>query len=392
MNSDGSGSPKKIVSDAFPEDWMDDYLLFLSSSWSPDGGKIAYTKGEGTSPSETSDIWTINSDGSGTPLQITTTGNAIMPSWSPDGKKIAYVGLDEAQDICNIWLVNSDGTGTPEQITNSGDICVWPSWSPDGKKIAYTSFISETGKTDLWVGNSDGTGNPSKIVSDVFLPSSIDDCVLLAVTSWSPDGVKIYYVSDGGTEGNCGIWVTNSDGSGTPQPITSNANGRSWSPSSWPDGTKIVYSIYHNPGPGEYFADLHMTDYLYGNDAFPAGNIVSPILNQQITGISDVIGTVTDNISVDGTTILSSLSSWSLEYGEGEEPETWMNIVTSSTSKSNELLALWDTSALASGKYTLRLTTTDGINENAQTVTVQIGTGSHSAKAMPWLQLLLLDD
>jgi Tol biopolymer transport system component len=366
MNSYGSGSPKKIVSDAFPEDWMDDYHLFLSSSWSPDGEKIAYTKGEGTSPSETLDIWTINSDGSGIPLQITTTGKAIMPSWSPDGKKIAY--LSDAND--QIWVVNSDGTGTPEQITNSGDICVWPSWSPDGKKIAYTSFIWETGETDLWVGNSDGTGNPLKIVSDVFLPSSIDDHVLCAVTSWSPDGAKICYFSDGGIEGNHGIWVTNSDGSGTPQPITSNTNDGSWSPSCCSDGTKIVYSIYHNPGPGEYFSDLHMTDYLYGDDAFPAGNIVSPILNQHITGISDVIGTVTDNISVDGTTILSSFSSWTLEYGEGEEPETWTNIVTSSTYKSNELLASWDTSALALETYTLRLRATDGVDENVQSVTV----------------------
>ena len=137
-------------------------------------------------------------------------------------------------------------------------------------------------------------------------------------------------------------------------------------------GSNGVRNARNERPPLHDFSDLHMTDYLYGNDAFPAGNIVSPILNQQIAGISDVIGTVTDNISVDGTTILSSLSSWTLEYGEGEEPETWMNIVTSSTSMFNGLLASWHTSSLSSGNYTLRLRATDGEHENIETTSIVI--------------------
>jgi len=373
MNSDGSGTPQKIVEDVFPADWSDDYIFVLSSSWSPDGRKIAYTKGEGTSPSKTLDIWTINSDGSGTALKITTTGSAIMPSWSPNGKKIAYVELDEAQDLAHIWLVNSDGTGTSEQITNS-ERCGWHSWSPSGRHIAYISYSEVTDTIDLSVVNSDGTGNPSKIINDVFVASLyvysfIGDIIVSAVTSWSPDGTKLCYTSDGGIKDNIETWITNSDGSGTPEPIRTNGNDLHLWPAWSPDGTKIVYGSGHVE---EDYIDLYITDYLYEDDAFPAVNIVSPILNEQISGILDVIGTVMDNISVDGTTVLSQLSSWCLEYGEGEEPETWTSIVTSSTSMFNELLASWDTSALAPGRYTLRLKATDGVLENVQSVSVTL--------------------
>ncbi len=373
MNSDGSGVSQIIVKDVFPADWAGDIYLFLSNSWSPDGRKIAYTGGEGTRRAETFDIWTINSDRSGTPLQITKAGFAIMPSWSPDGEKIAYVEPEDDQTWA-IWLVNSDGTGTAERITNSG-MCVWPNWSPDGRRIAYTSYSMESKNTDLWVVNSDGSRNPSKIVSDAFLPSSSDDYALLSRNHWSPDGARICYTSDAGIDKNAELWVTNSDGSGTPQPVVSNADvGVAlcvfpvWSA----DGTKIVYANYVYANYHWEYSDIYVADYLYGNDAVPAVNIVSPILNQQVWPKIDVIGTAADNISVDATTVLSSLSSWTLEYGKGEQPETWTNIVTSSTRKFNELLASWDTSALPSGKYTLRLRATDGIHESVQSVTVTV--------------------
>jgi Tol biopolymer transport system component len=376
MNSDGSGVPQKIVDDVFPADWGNDVLMFLSSSWSPDGRKITYIKGEGDRYLETSDIWTTNSDGSGTPVKITAAGNAIMPSLSPDGQKIAYGGLDEAHNFIDIWIVNSDGTGTPEQITDSG-FCVWPSWSPDGRQISFMSYDMVAGTHDLWVVNSDGTGEPLEIVSDVL--TWHPDAGIALVTSWSPDGSKICYFA-GENEENLEIWITNSDGSGTPEPITTNGYDSPIWPAWSPDGTKIVHCGFtphsHIP-PWEFYINLYVTDYLFGDDAFPAVNIVSPVLDQQISGIVDVIGTVLDNISVDGSTILSSFSSWTLEYGEGEEPQTWTNILTSSTSKSNELLSSWDTSALALETYTLRLRATDGVDENVQSVTVRIGHIGH---------------
>jgi len=369
INSDGSGSPQKIISEVFPVYWNRDYIIFLKSSWSPDGKKIAYTKGHGASDSKTFDIWTVNSDGSGTPIQLTMTGSAIMPSWSPDGGKIAYVefGYDP---ILDIWVVNSDGTGTPQKITNSGS-CGWPSWSPDGDKIAYVAYSSETGSYDLWTINSEGPREPARILSNVFLPSpanDIFDYFVLLGTSWSPNGSNICYTSDCGIEKNYNIWIVNSDGTGTP--IQIKTSGVVTTPSWSPNSTKILFSSVNSQT--NYSDSIYIIDYQNENDAFPSANIISPIVNQQISGIVDIIGTVSDNISVDGTIVLSSLSSWTLEYGEGEVPETWTNIVTSSIPKFHELLASWDTSTMTSGKYTLRLRATDGVHENVQKVSIAI--------------------
>ena len=364
MNSDGSGASQKIVDNAFPEDWGNDGFMYLNSSWSPDGTKIAYTKGEGDLFFGTSDIWIINSEGTGTPFQITTTGNARMPSWSPDGKKIVYIQGGFRSDVWDIWLINSDGTGSPERITDGG-FCMWPSWSPDGKRISYVSKDEVSGLNNLWVINSDGSGVPLKILSNVA--NWHNDAIVMLTTSWSPDGSKICYIH-GENEENLQIWIVNSNGSGTPEQIITDRNFSIW-PTWSPDGTKLVYSSLSTTGD---YVDLYASDYLYEDDAFPSVNIVFPILHQQISGIVDIVGTVMDNLSVDGTTILSSLSSWTLEYGEGEEPETWTNIVSSSTPKYNEVLTSWDTSSLASGKYTLRLRATDGVNENVQSVAVSL--------------------
>jgi TolB protein len=77
MNSDGS-APRQVTFTSTPD---------TQPAWSPDGNRIAFSRGVSSS---NRDIFLINPDGSG--LTRFTQGliEAADPSWSPDGKQITF--------------------------------------------------------------------------------------------------------------------------------------------------------------------------------------------------------------------------------------------------------------------------------------------------------------
>lgn len=125
----------------------------FAASWSPVGGKIAFSSGtvsltdnlrsvksalQARSAGIASDIWIMNSDGTGL-RQLTTDGLSAFPVWSPSGGKIAFESGRNQDDA--IYLMNADGSnqtriGSDAYSYLGNQIC----WSPDGTRIAFSDW------------------------------------------------------------------------------------------------------------------------------------------------------------------------------------------------------------------------------------------------------------
>jgi TolB protein len=240
--------------------------------WSADGSKIAFSSAralDGTDADNTNgtrNVWVINSDGTGpTHLTgLTANGTSVdFPLWSPDGSKIIFQsarnldGSDSLSSnfITNIWVVNSDGSGsatalTKTTVTGTGiDSAVW---SPDGSKIAFSSAraldgsdaVNTNGTKNIWLVKTDGSGvTPLTKLTAVGADSD--------VPSWTPDGSKVVFESgralDGSdavnTFGTANAWLINADGSGATAvtKLSGSAQEGVATPKLSPDGSKIVF-------------------------------------------------------------------------------------------------------------------------------------------------------
>jgi Tol biopolymer transport system component len=99
-----------------------------------------------------SEIWRLNSDGSGA-LQMTTDKTEDgSPSWSPDGKQFAY--YSKQANGYQIMVRNLDGSGA-RALTKTGNN--WsPVWSPDGNWIAFSSDRGGNGRRDVYMMDKNG--------------------------------------------------------------------------------------------------------------------------------------------------------------------------------------------------------------------------------------------
>ncbi len=220
METDGSGQTRltaTTASDTHP-------------AWSPDGTRIAFARSIGGC---CSDIYVMDADGSNVTQVTTGPDPDSAPSWSPDGTKIAFHSLRNAN--YDVYVVNANGTGETRLTTDSA--FDWePDWSPDGTKIAFASTRAGT-NDDIYVMNANGTSQ-TRITQHPATDTS---------PAWSPDGNRIAYQSN--RSGNMDIYTMAADGSGRTQ-VTSDPNGEggaTWSP----DGTQIAFynSIVQGDGP-----------------------------------------------------------------------------------------------------------------------------------------------
>jgi len=97
-----------------------------SAAWSPEGKSVVYTTGN-------SDLYVIQSDGTGLRKLADVGGPSNTPSWSPDGSRIRFFKGSR------LWEIASDGSGLRELLPgwrpNTPMCC--GRWTPDGKFFVF---------------------------------------------------------------------------------------------------------------------------------------------------------------------------------------------------------------------------------------------------------------
>jgi Tol biopolymer transport system component len=139
IRTDGAGM-RQLTDDAFKDQ---------EPRWSPDGKRIAFTSDR----SGSSQIWTINRDGSGL-QQLTQMAGAHHSVWSPDGTQMVY-SIHTPKNNAYIFQVGPAwGDQTPVALAPLSDTSQtfesW-SWSPDGKRLAGHRHLADASHAGIGV-------------------------------------------------------------------------------------------------------------------------------------------------------------------------------------------------------------------------------------------------
>lgn len=181
--------------------------------WAPDGRSLLFN-GSGSGRGGAG-VYTIRVDGGG--LHRLVRGLAPV-EWSPDLKRVLLVDAKGA-----VYVANADGTGRKRLADRT---YFTGAWSPDGKSI----LLKKLGKNGSIIYVVDARTGSLRLLTKAasFVDSS----------TWSPDGKKVAFASDGNPDNNVlgGVETINADGTGLFQ-VTHDLEGQPvWSP----DGTTLA--------------------------------------------------------------------------------------------------------------------------------------------------------
>jgi Tol biopolymer transport system component len=234
-------------------------------AFSPDGERIAFTsRRESVGAQVNDEIFLMDpkdddGDGNGdnlTRITFTDTENEFQPAFSPDGNRIAFTSSQNGNEI---YVMDADGTNRV-RLTDNAARDARPAFSPRGDRIAFTSnrpgpdgftddeiYVMDAADTD-----GDGNGdNLTQITDNTTVPVN-DIPVLVNDThaNFSPDGEEVAFTSNRDStalQQNDDIYLSNSDGSGTPTRLTNNPAVDEF-PAFSPDGKRLAFSSAREVG------------------------------------------------------------------------------------------------------------------------------------------------
>ena len=267
------GSPRPLADDA------------SGGAVSPDGGHVAFHRAALTYDGLLGrEIWVIRSDGT-SPIKVAADQGSVvgMPTWSPDGKRIAYVRGELAFNAptrlveMNEWQTSkthtlfSDNYLTPAlhwlsdgrliyaidtgQTARRADSSVWSvTLSPDGKISGSPKHLTQgMGKINQFTGSADGKmlaalrehWSPSIYIGTLMADGAtlsahrrltLDESASIP-TAWTPDGTAILFESD--RNGRSEIFKLATDQALAERLLTSSEQLSQ--PRVTPDGSEILY-------------------------------------------------------------------------------------------------------------------------------------------------------
>jgi len=190
-------------------------------SWSPDGERIVFTRGEG----EARDVYVINADGTGETRLTTSPEGEDRPAFSADGSKIRFLRYVDP-DFFDIYEMDADGANARRLWHQDGAWAAGPAWSPQDRFVYFNLDTSGGGTIDI--GRLDTTTGALTRLS----PSPGDDSTFAI----SRDGSTIVFQSD---RPPAGLFLMDIDGSNVRHLFGDWSKGRgvSWAP----DGRHIAF-------------------------------------------------------------------------------------------------------------------------------------------------------
>ncbi|AXJ96402.1 MULTISPECIES: S9 family peptidase [unclassified Sphingomonas] len=125
-------------------------------SWSADGRTLYFAlrvAGTNEALSTNLDIWSVPSDGSAAPVNLTAANAATdtLPTVSPDGKSLAWVAMKRPgyESDRQVLMLRDLATGQVRALTEGWDRSVGSiTWSPDSKRLYVTA--QDTQEMPLW--------------------------------------------------------------------------------------------------------------------------------------------------------------------------------------------------------------------------------------------------
>jgi dipeptidyl aminopeptidase/acylaminoacyl peptidase len=220
MNADGSAAVNLTNHPA--EDF--------APAFSPDGSRIAFTSDRDGNQ----EIYVINADGSGQTRLTTAAGQDTNPAFSADGSKIAFTSDRDGNQ--ELYLIGADGSGET-RLTTSAANEGGAAFSADGTRLAYSS--DQDGDQEIYVMAPNGS-NPTRLT---------DNAVNDFDPAFSPDGLRLAFTSnrDGGIQQ---VYVMSPDGSGQVNVTNDAATRHSYQPAFSPDGSRIALATFAYCPPG----------------------------------------------------------------------------------------------------------------------------------------------
>jgi eukaryotic-like serine/threonine-protein kinase len=147
---------------------------YAAPTWTADGKGVLVDGGSGGNAFTTH---LISSDGR-------TVGDELAKGWSsslsPDGRYLVFT-KDAGSSDADIWYLDLTSKGEPAPLIKAQGVQLWPRVSPDGQYVAYVS--GETGSDEVYVKRfPSGEGKWQVSISGGYWPK------------WSPRGDRLYYV------------------------------------------------------------------------------------------------------------------------------------------------------------------------------------------------------